>query len=80
VLKGFSSIVPADADVSAVADAHREGGRRTLWEETISCDTSIRRRTGRRSSTQFRIACGVELLRRIGLGDLLSPRDLTAQS
>jgi NAD(P)-dependent dehydrogenase (short-subunit alcohol dehydrogenase family) len=79
VLKGFSSIVPADADVSAVADAivkvvDAPFGRRPF---RVHIDPS---QDGAEVVNAVSDRVRVELLRRIGLGDLLSPRDLTAQS
>ncbi len=79
VLKGFSSIVPADADVSAVADAivkvvDAPFGRRPF---RVHIDPS---QDGAEVVNAVSDRVRVELLRRIGLGDLLTPRDLTAQS
>jgi len=79
VLKGFSSIVPADADVSAVADAivkvvDAPVGRRPF---RVHIDPS---QDGAEVVNAVSDRVRVELLRRIGLGDLLSPRDFTAQS
>jgi NAD(P)-dependent dehydrogenase (short-subunit alcohol dehydrogenase family) len=79
VLKGFSSIVPADADVSAVADAivkvvDAPFGRRPF---RVHIDPS---QDGAEVVNAVSDRVRAELLRRIGLGDLLSPRDLTAQS
>jgi len=79
VLKGFSSIVPADADVSAVADAivkvvDAPFGRRPF---RVHIDPS---QDGAEVVYAVSDRVRVELLRRIGLGDVLSTRDLTAQS
>jgi len=79
VLKGFSSIVPADADVSAVADAivkvvDAPFGRRPF---RVHIDPS---QDGAEVVNAVSDRVRIELLRRIGLGDVLSPRDLTAQS
>jgi NAD(P)-dependent dehydrogenase (short-subunit alcohol dehydrogenase family) len=79
VLKGFNSIVPADADVSAVADAivkvvDAPFGRRPF---RVHIDPS---QDGAEVVNAVSDRVRVELLRRIGLGDVLSPRDLTAQS
>jgi len=78
VLKGFSSIVPADADVFAVAEAivkvvDAPFGRRPF---RVHIDPS---QDGAEVVNAVSDRVRVELLRRIGLGDLLSPRDLTAQ-
>jgi len=75
----LSSIVPADADVSAVADAivkvvDAPFGRKPF---RVHIDPS---QDGAEVVNAVSDRVRVELLRRIGLGDLLSPRDLTAQS
>jgi hypothetical protein len=79
VLRGFASIVPADADVSAVADAIVK-----------VVDTRFGKRPFRAHIDPTQDGAEVvnavldrvraELLRRIGLGDLLIPRDLASQS
>ena len=49
VFKGFSSIVPAEADVRS-RGRYREGGRCTLWQETLS--PAHRSVAGRRGGRQ----------------------------
>jgi len=78
VFEGFSSIVPADADVSAVADAivkvvDAPFGKRPF---RVHIDPS---QDGAEVVNAVSDCVRAELLRRIGLGDLLTPRDLTAQ-
>ena len=79
VLKGFSSIVPADADVSAVADAIVEVvdapfGKRPF---RVHIDPT---QDGAEVVNAVSDRVRAELLRRIGLGDLLTPRDVAVQS
>jgi NAD(P)-dependent dehydrogenase (short-subunit alcohol dehydrogenase family) len=79
VLKGFASIVPADADVSAVADAivkvvDTPFGKRPF---RVHIDPT---QDGAEVVNAVSDRVRAELLRRIGLGDLLTPRDFTAQS
>jgi NAD(P)-dependent dehydrogenase (short-subunit alcohol dehydrogenase family) len=79
VLKGFSSIVPADADVSAVADAivkvvdapFRKRPFRVHIDPTQDGAEVV-------NAVSDRVRA--EFLRRIGLGDLLTPRDVSVQS
>jgi NAD(P)-dependent dehydrogenase (short-subunit alcohol dehydrogenase family) len=79
VLKGFSSIVPADADVSAVADAivkvvDAPFGKRPF---RVHIDPT---QDGAEVVNAVLDRIRAELLRRIGLGDLLTPRDVPVQS
>jgi NAD(P)-dependent dehydrogenase (short-subunit alcohol dehydrogenase family) len=79
VLKGFSSIVPADADVSAVADAIMKVvdapfGKRPF---RVHIDPT---QDGAEVVNAVSDRVRAELLRRIGLGDLLTPRDVRVQS
>jgi NAD(P)-dependent dehydrogenase (short-subunit alcohol dehydrogenase family) len=79
VLKGFASIVPADADVSAVADAivkvvDAPFGKRPF---RVHVDPT---QDGAEVVNAVLDRVRAELLRRIGLGDLLTPRDLAAES
>ena len=79
VLKGFSSIVPPDADVSAVAEAivkvvDTPFGKRPF---RVHVDPT---QDGAEVVNMVCDRVRAELLRRIGLADLLAPRVLTAQS
>jgi NAD(P)-dependent dehydrogenase (short-subunit alcohol dehydrogenase family) len=79
VLKGFSSIVPADADVSSVADAivkvvDAPFGKRPF---RVHIDPT---QDGAEIVNAVSDRVRAELLRRIGLGDLLTPRDVAVQS
>jgi NAD(P)-dependent dehydrogenase (short-subunit alcohol dehydrogenase family) len=79
VLKGFASIVPADADVSAVAEAIVEVvdapfGKRPF---RVHIDPT---QDGAEVVNAVSDRVRAELLRRIGLGDLLIPRVLASQS
>jgi hypothetical protein len=79
VLRGFASIVPADADVSAVADAivkvvDTRFGKRPF---RVHIDPT---QDGAEVVNAVLDRVRAELLRRIGLGDLLIPRDLASQS
>ena len=79
VLKGFASIVPADADVSAVADAivkvvDAPFGKRPF---RVHIDPT---QDGAEVVNAVSDRVRAELLRRIGLGDLLTPRDVPVQS
>jgi hypothetical protein len=79
VLKGFSSIVPADADVSAVAEAivkvvDTPFGKRPF---RIHIDPT---QDGAEVVNAVSDRVRAEFLRRIGLSDVLTPRDLAAQS
>jgi NAD(P)-dependent dehydrogenase (short-subunit alcohol dehydrogenase family) len=79
VQKDFASIVPADADVSAVADAIVEVvdapfGKRPF---RVHIDPT---QDGAEVVNAVLDRVRAELLRRIALGDLLTPRDLAAES
>jgi NAD(P)-dependent dehydrogenase (short-subunit alcohol dehydrogenase family) len=79
VLRGFASIVPADADVSAVADAivkvvDTPFGKRPF---RVHIDPT---QDGAEVVNTVLDRVRAELLRRISLGDLLIPRDLASQS
>ena len=79
VLDGFASIVPADADVSAVADAvvrvvDAPFGKRPF---RVHIDPT---QDGAEVVNAVSDRVRAELLRRIGLGDLLTPRDVAVQS
>jgi NAD(P)-dependent dehydrogenase (short-subunit alcohol dehydrogenase family) len=79
VLKGFASIVPADADVAAVADAivtivDAPFGKRPF---RVHVDPT---QDGAEVVNAVSDRVRAELLRRIGLGDVLTPRSLAAQS
>jgi NAD(P)-dependent dehydrogenase (short-subunit alcohol dehydrogenase family) len=56
VLKGFASIVPTDADVSAVGDAIVKVVDTPFGKRPFRC-TSIRHKTVRKSSIWFRTVC-----------------------
>ena len=78
-LKGFASIVPPDADVSAVADAivrvvGAPFGRRPF---RVHIDPT---HDGAEVVNAVSDRVRAELLRRIGLADLLTPRDLASRS
>jgi hypothetical protein len=75
VLKGFASIVPPDADVTAVADAivkivDAPFGRRPF---RVHIDPT---QDGAEVVNAVSDRIRAELLRRIGLGDVLTPRSL----
>jgi NAD(P)-dependent dehydrogenase (short-subunit alcohol dehydrogenase family) len=79
VRNGFASIVPADADVSAVADAivrvvDAPFGKRPF---RVHIDPT---QDGAEVVNAVSDRVRAELLRRIGLGDLLTPRDVAVQS
>jgi NAD(P)-dependent dehydrogenase (short-subunit alcohol dehydrogenase family) len=79
VLKGFASIVPPDADVSAVADAivkvvDTPFGKRPF---RVHIDPT---QDGAEVVNMVLDRVRAELLRRIGLADVLTPRALTSQS
>ncbi len=79
VVKGFASIVPADADASAVADAivkvvDAPFGKRPF---RVHIDPT---QDGAEVVNAVSDRVRAELLRRIGLGDLLIPRVLASQS
>ena len=78
VRKGFASIVPPDADASAVADAivkvvDTPFGKRPF---RVHIDPT---QDGAEVVNAVGDRVRAELLRRIGLGDLLTPRDVTAE-
>jgi NAD(P)-dependent dehydrogenase (short-subunit alcohol dehydrogenase family) len=78
VRKGFTSIVPPDADASAVADAivkvvDTPFGKRPF---RVHIDPT---QDGAEVVNAVSDRVRAELLRRIGLGDLLTPRDLTVE-
>jgi NAD(P)-dependent dehydrogenase (short-subunit alcohol dehydrogenase family) len=79
VLKGFASIVPTDADVSAVGDAivkvvDTSFGKRPF---RVHIDPT---QDGAEVVNMVSDRVRAELLRRIGLGDVLIPRDLASPS
>ena len=78
VRAGFASIVPADADVAAVADAivkvvDTPFGKRPL---RVHIDPT---HDGAEVVNMVSDRVRAELLRRIGLGDLLTPRDVAVE-
>ena len=78
VLKGFTSIVPPDANVAAVADAIVKAvdtpfGKRPF---RVHIDPT---QDGAEVVNMVSDRVRAELLRRIGLGDLLTPRDLAVE-
>jgi hypothetical protein len=78
VRKGFASIVPPDADVSAVADAivkvvNTPFGKRPF---RVHIDPT---QDGAEVVNAVLDRVRAELLRRIGLGDLLAPRDVAVE-
>jgi hypothetical protein len=79
VIKGFSSIVPPDANVEGVADAivkvvDAPFGKRPF---RVHYDPT---QDGAEVVNMVLDRVRAELLRRIGLTDVLTPRDLTGQS
>jgi NAD(P)-dependent dehydrogenase (short-subunit alcohol dehydrogenase family) len=79
VRNGFASIVPVDADVSAVADAivrvvDAPFGKRPF---RVHIDPT---QDGAEVVNAVSDRVRAEFLRRIGLGDLLTPRDVAVQS
>src|ERR1700720_590782 len=79
VLKGFSAIVPPDANVQGVADAivkvvDAPFGRRPFRAHIDPTQD------GAEVVNAVSDRVRAELLRRIGLGDLLTPRDVAVQS
>jgi hypothetical protein len=79
ITKGSTSIVPPEADVCAVAEAIVKvvdtpfGKRRFRVQEDLAQD-------GAEVVNAVSDRVRAELLRRIGLGDLLTPRDVAVQS
>src|SRR4051794_21789791 len=79
VLKGFSSIVPPDADVSAVAEAIAK----VVDAPFGKCPFRVHvdpTQDGAEVVNMVSDRLRAEFLRRIGLADLLSPRDLAVES
>jgi NAD(P)-dependent dehydrogenase (short-subunit alcohol dehydrogenase family) len=79
IMKGFTSIVPPEADVSAVAEAivkvvDTPFGKRPF---RVHVDPT---QDGAEVVNAVSDRVRAELLRRIGLGDLLTPRDVAVQS
>src|SRR6202048_2062137 len=79
ILKGFTAIVPPEADVSAVAEAivkvvDTPFGKRPF---RVHVDPA---QDGAEVVNAVSDRVRAELLRRIGLGDLLTPRDVPVQS
>jgi NAD(P)-dependent dehydrogenase (short-subunit alcohol dehydrogenase family) len=79
IMKGFTSIVPPEADVSAVAEAivkvvDTPFGKRPF---RVHVDPT---QDGAEVVNMVLDRVRAELLRRIGLGDLLTPRDVAVQS
>jgi NAD(P)-dependent dehydrogenase (short-subunit alcohol dehydrogenase family) len=79
IMKGFASIVPPEADVSAVAEAivkvvDTAFGKRPF---RVHVDPT---QDGAEVVNAVSDRVRAELLRRIGLGDLLTPRDVAGQS
>jgi hypothetical protein len=78
-MKGFASIVPSDADVSAVAEANVKVvdtpfGKRPF---RVHVDPT---QDGAEVVNVVLDRVRAELLRRIGLADVLTPRTLASQS
>jgi len=73
VLKGFASIVPADADVSAVADAIVKVADTPFGKRPFRVHVDLTQ-DGAEVVNAVSDRVRAELLRRIGLGDLLAPR------
>src|SRR2546427_12779764 len=73
VLQGFASIVPADADVSAVADAIVKVVDTPFGERPFRVHVDPTQ-DGAEVVNAVSDRVRAELLRRIGLGDLLTPR------
>jgi NAD(P)-dependent dehydrogenase (short-subunit alcohol dehydrogenase family) len=79
IMKGFASIVPPEADVSAVAEAivkvvDTPFGKRPF---RVHVDPA---QDGAEVVNAVSDRVRAELLRRIGLGDVLTPRDIAVQS
>lgn len=79
MLKGFASIVPPDADVSAVADAivkvvDAPFGKRPF---RVHIDPT---QDGAEVVNMVSDRVRAELLRRIGIGGVLVPRDIASRS
>src|SRR5881396_132714 len=78
VLKGFASIVPPDANVEGVADAIVKVVDTPFGERPFRVHYDPTQ-DGAEVVNVVSDRVRAELLRRIGLGDLLAPRDLTAE-
>jgi NAD(P)-dependent dehydrogenase (short-subunit alcohol dehydrogenase family) len=79
VLKGFSSIVPLDADVAAVADAIVRIADAPFGERPFRVHIDPTQ-DGAEVVNAVLDRVRAEMLRRIGLGDLLVPRVLASQT
>jgi NAD(P)-dependent dehydrogenase (short-subunit alcohol dehydrogenase family) len=79
VLKGFTSIVPPDADVSAVADAIVKVVDTPFGKRPFRAHIDPTQ-DGAEVVNMVSDRVRAELLRRIGLGDLLVPRDLSSSN
>jgi NAD(P)-dependent dehydrogenase (short-subunit alcohol dehydrogenase family) len=79
ILKGIASLEPADADVGRVAEAIVKVVETPFGKRSFGF-TSILRRMAARSSTALPIGYEQSCCRNIGLQDLLTPRDLAAES
>ena len=79
VLKGFASIVPADAEVSAVADAIVKVVDAPLGKRPFRVHIDPTE-DGAEVVNAVSDRVRAELLRRIGLGDVLIPRNVTTAS
>ena len=77
VMKGFSAIVPADADVSAVADAIVNVVDLPLGKRPFRVHIDPTE-DGAEVTNKVMDRVRAELLRRIGLGDLLQVREYEA--
>jgi hypothetical protein len=77
VLQGFSSIVPPDADVAAVAEAIVRVVDTPFGKCPIRVHVDLLRTVQKVNMVSDRVRA--EMLRRIGLGDLLTPRVLTTK-
>ncbi|HEU0039801.1 MAG TPA: SDR family oxidoreductase [Verrucomicrobiae bacterium] len=78
VREGFASIVPADADVAAVADAIVKIVDTPFGERPFRVHVDPTQ-DGAEVVNMVSDRVRAELLRRIGLGDLLTPRDVAAE-
>jgi len=78
VLQGFSSIVPSDADVAAVAEAIVRVVDTTFGKRPFRVHIDPTQ-DGAEVVNMVSDRVRAELLRRIGLADLLTPRALTAE-
>ena len=79
VLKGFSSIVPPDANVEGVADAIVKVVDAPFGKRPFRVHYDLTQ-DGAEVVNMVLDRVRAELLRRIGLTDVLTPRDLTGQS